>query len=450
MNVAVIGTGYVGLVSGVGLAAKGHRVTCVDLRAEVVEQLNDGRPHIHERGLPDLLREARSAGCFRVTLDPADALAEAALVLVAVGTPSVEGRIDLRHIREACAQVGAFLAGTDRFVAVVIKSTVVPGTTDTVVRGILEETSRRRLGGFGLGMNPEFLREGEAIEDFMNPDRIVLGHEDPGTRRLLEELYAPWSCEKIPVNTRTAEMIKYASNCLLATQVSAVNELANLCFELGGIDVRDVMEGVHLDKRWNPRVDGRRVPPSILTYLVPGCGFGGSCFPKDLQALRTLGRDHGLPMHALQAVLDVNDGQPLQVVRQLEAALGTLRGRTVLLLGVAFKPGTDDLRESASLRIAERLLDLGAIVQAHDPAAMDNARRHFQDRPVTLVDDWRAAVAGADSVVVATAWHEYSSLPAAAVRERVIVDARRMFQPGDFPESTYLTIGRRIGAPLPK
>ncbi|MEA3207941.1 MAG: UDPglucose 6-dehydrogenase [Chthoniobacter sp.] len=451
MNVAVVGTGYVGLVSGVCLAARGHHVICVDLRGEIVEQLNRGEPPIHETGLPELIASAGAAGRFHATTCLEDALATAELVLVAVGTPSSEGRIDLRFIEQATAEIGRFLARTERFLAVVVKSTVVPGTTDTIVRTILEKTSGKRLGQFGLGMNPEFLREGEAVEDFLQPDRIILGHEDGETLRLLEELYRPWNCDKLAVNTRTAEMIKYASNCLLATQISAVNELANLCFEIGGIDVQDVMHGVHLDKRWSPITASGRVLPQILAYLVPGCGFGGSCFPKDVQALRTLGRDRGLSMEGLQAVLDINDRQPFEVVRQLEHALGSVKDRRILVLGLAFKPETDDVRESASLRIIRRLIELGAVVAAHDPVAIENARRELAGLPVSLTDDWTAALGDSAAVVIATRWPEYRTLSspecAGKMRGRVLVDARRMFQPDNFPESTYLTIGRRIAQP---
>ena len=449
MKIAVVGTGYVGLVSGVCLAAKGgHQVTCVDLRAEVVAQLNEGKPHIHENGLPELLREVRERGIFSATLDLEKALSDAAVVLVAVGTPSKDGRIDLTYVRKVSKQIGQFLGRTDRFLSIVIKSTVVPGTTDTVVRQEIEKASGKKLGQFGLGMNPEFLREGNAIEDFMHPDRIVFGHEDAETLRLLEEIYAPFDCEKLPVNTRTAEMIKYANNCLLATQISAANEIANLCAQVGEIDVRDVMRGVHLDERWSPIMGETRIEPKILTYLLPGCGFGGSCFPKDVQALRTLGRDNGLPMSLLQSVLDVNDRQPSEVVRLLEHALGNVSGKRILLLGLAFKPDTDDLRESASIHIAHSLSERGAQVMAHDPIAMDGARTLLDGANVEFVAEWQEAITRADAVVVATKWSEYAELatPEAAgkLRGRVLVDARRMFDPADFPDTSYLTIGRRM------
>jgi UDPglucose 6-dehydrogenase/GDP-mannose 6-dehydrogenase len=447
MKIAVFGTGYVGLVSGVCLAAKGHDVACLDLRAEVVGSLNRARAPIHEPGLPELLHKVISENRFRATLSREEALRDAALILIAVGTPSADGKIDLQHIATAARQIGAALKSAGGFVAVVVKSTVVPGTTDGLVRSILEESSGKRLGQFGLGMNPEFLREGDAVADFMNPDRIVIGHEDEGTRRLLGELYLPWQCEKLEVNTRTAEMIKYANNCLLATQISAVNELANLCSRIGNVDVLQVMAGVHLDKRWNPPgPGGRRLNPAILTYLLPGCGFGGSCFPKDVQALRTLGRDLGLPMSLLQAVLDINDRQPSQVAALLDSELKPLAGKKILVLGLAFKPDTDDVRESASLAIIRDLVARGCAVTAHDPAAGENARRELAGTPFLLTPDWKSAVRGADAVVVATKWPEYAELKtpamAGAVAGKVVLDARRMFGPEDFVN--YLAIGRRM------
>jgi UDPglucose 6-dehydrogenase/GDP-mannose 6-dehydrogenase len=447
MKIAVFGTGYVGLVSGVCLAARGHEVVCLDLRRDVVAKLNRAQPHIHEPGLPELLRGVIAEERFRATLSRDDALADASLILIAVGTPSAGGKIDLQHIATAARQIGAFLKTANRFVAVVVKSTVVPGTTDGFVRKILEESSGKKLGQFGLGMNPEFLREGNAVADFMNPDRIVLGHEDAETRRLLGELYLPWSCEKLEVNSRTAEMIKYANNCLLATQISAVNELANLCSRIGNVDVLQVMAGVHLDKRWNPPDSaGRRANPAILTYLLPGCGFGGSCFPKDVQALRTLGWELGLRMSLLQAVLDINDRQPSQVVALLKSQLKPLRGKRILVLGLAFKPDTDDVRESASLTIIRDLIAQGCKVTAHDPVAGPNARRELAGAPFVLARDWKSAVSKADAVVVATKWPEYAELKtpalAGAVADKVVLDPRRMFRPEDFPN--YLAIGRRM------
>jgi len=448
LKLVIVGTGYVGLVSGVCLAAKGHDVTCVDINPAIVARLNAGEPTIYENGLPELLAKVREAGRFRALSDLATALDGCNLVIVAVGTPSEAGVIDLKFVRAVSQDIGRYIGSHDRHISVVLKSTVVPGATDTVVRQEIERASGKSLGAFGLGMNPEFLREGEAIEDFSEPDRIVLGYEDPKTLERLEELYAPWSVDKVRVNTRTAEMIKYANNALLATQISAVNEIANLAAALGGIDVMDVVKGVHLDKRWNPVVaGGNRANPQILTYLVPGCGFGGSCFPKDVQALRSQGQAHGLPMRMMNAVLDVNDVQPAQVTDILSRELGSLSGRAVLVLGLAFKPGTDDVRDSPSLKIVATLLAAGAAVTAHDPIAVDHFKQALGDRAssVRFVDSWQDEAPAAEVVIVATRWPEYAQLSDMVLKNKVLFDARRMFSPTT-GGARYLAIGRRIGA----
>ena len=446
MRLAVVGTGYVGLVSGVCLAAKGHDVVCVDINPSIVSRLNAAEPTIYEKGLPELLKEVSEAGRFRATTDLHAALDTTDLVLISVGTPSENGQIDLRYVLTIAQQIGEYIAGHDRHISIVVKSTVVPGTTDTVVRQAIEQASGKTLGAFGLGMNPEFLREGEAIEDFAYPDRIVLGFEDPKTLERLEELYAPWDVDKVRVNTRTAELIKYANNALLATQISAINEIANLAAAIGGIDVMDVVKGVHLDKRWDPITETGRASPAILTYLIPGCGFGGSCFPKDVQALRSQGVQHGLPMNMLNAVLDVNDVQPLQVTGIVERAIGSLQGRRVLVLGLAFKPHTDDVRESASLKIVRSLIDKGAKVSAHDPIAVDHFRRAFgQDaKQVEFVEDWQAIATAAEVIIIATAWPDYQPLSDLGLAGGVVFDARRAFKPSQFEGSNYLTIGRRV------
>lgn len=445
MRVAVIGTGYVGLVSGVCLAAKGHHVTCVDRNPAVVATLRSGVPHIHERGLEALLKECLAAGRFQATDDLDAALAGCDGVIVAVGTPSENGVIDLAYVREAARQIGRHIAGRESFLPVVVKSTVIAGTTDTVVRAEIEAASGKKLGRFGLGMNPEFLREGEAVEDFMKPDRIVLGHEDPGTLAFLEALYEPWPVDKLRVNCRTAELIKYSNNALLALQISAVNEIANLAASLGGIDMLDVVRGVHLDKRWSPIEDGRRLSPQILTYLIPGCGFGGSCFPKDVQALRSQGEQLGQKMEILNGVLSVNAAQPGQVAATLARELGALSGRRCLVLGLAFKPETDDVRESASFPIVRDLLDRGACVVAHDPIAAEPFRRAFGEAAgLGYTENWRQEAAGADIVVIATKWDDYRGLADLDLTGKAVFDARRLLSPEKLPGARYLSIGRRV------
>lgn len=406
--------------------------------------MNAGHPHIFERDLDQLLPKVIAQQRFRATIDLAGALSFAETVIIAVGTPSNQGTIDLTFVRAVARAIGTYLKSENRFFPVVVKSTVLPGTTDTVIRTDIEAASGKMFGQFGLGMNPEFLREGEAISDFMDPGRIVLGHDDKQTLASLEELYKPWGCDKLRVNTRTAELIKYATNALLATQISAVNEIANLAAALGDIDAMNVMKGVHLDKRWSPVVEGHRISPEILTYLVPGCGFGGSCLPKDVQAMRAQGRERGLPMHMLGAVLDVNGAQPSQVIELLRQKT-ILPDASHLLLGLAFKPGTDDVRESASIQIARALLTRGAKIVAHDPIAADNFKAVLGEsaEEINFVSDWRGEIPQADVIIIATKWPEYAELQRMDLSGKVLFDARRMFSPDEFAEARYLTIGRR-------
>jgi UDPglucose 6-dehydrogenase len=449
MNITIVGAGYVGLVSGVCFAVKGHAVTCVEVNSELLAQLSAGKPTIHEQGLAELLERALESHRFEATNDLAHALDRSDIVVIAVGTPSNNAGIDLGPLREVARSIGQYLSNRDRFLAIVVKSTVIPGATDTIVRSAIEEASGKRFPAFGLGMNPEFLREGEAVNDFMEPDRIVLGYEDERTLRLLEELYAPWGVAKIRVNTRTAELIKYANNVLLATQISAMNEIANLADALGGIDVMDVVEAIRLDKRWNPVTERGRLSPGILSYLVPGCGFGGSCLPKDIQALRSQGVEKGLPMHLVRAVAAINDSQPLQVIEIIEREVQSLAKQTILVLGLAFKPDTDDVRQSASLKIVESLLEKEAHVVAHDPVAIESFKAALGGtaKLVTFVRDWKDSAAGADVIIIATAWTEYRELAEMNLAGKILFDARRMFEPSAITSGRYLSIGRRIATP---
>jgi len=444
MNVTIVGTGYVGLVSGVCLAEIGHSVMCVDIKESIVESINKGEPTIYENGLPELLGKVLSERRFLATTNLRSALDTTNLVIIAVGTPSEGGVIDLKFINNVVQDIGLYIRDHNRFLSVIVKSTVVPGTTDTFIKEKIKKISGKRFGDFGLGMNPEFLREGEAIEDFLEPDRIILGYEDERTLALLEELYEPWDVAKLRVNTRTAEMIKYANNALLATQISAINEIANLSAAIGNIDTYNVMQGIHLDKRWNPIVNGTRVSPKILTYLVPGCGFGGSCFPKDVQALKSLGEQKGLPMHFLNAVLEVNDNQPKEVINILNRETNNLAGSKILVLGLAFKPGTDDVRESASLKIITSLLQFNTKITAHDPIAIENFQKSLSKdeiNKIKFVTDWEFEVSASDIIIVATAWPEYVSLISLNLKNKLLFDARQMFKPSNVGGARYLTIG---------
>jgi UDPglucose 6-dehydrogenase/GDP-mannose 6-dehydrogenase len=353
------------------------------------------------------------------------------LTLIAVGTPFDGSRIDLTYVKQAARSIGAALADKADYHVVVVKSTVVPGTTDGVVRPILEEASGKRAGrDFGVGMNPEFLTEGEAIGDFMFPDRIVLGGIDPRSQNALAALYEPFpDAPRLRTNNSTAEMIKYASNALLATMISFSNELANLGSALGDIDAVEVMEGLHLGRYLNPVLaDGTRVVPGINGFLMPGCGFGGSCLPKDVSALIGHGSAAGTPMPLLQAVIDINRAQPDQVFRLLTKHLPSLRDQRISVLGLAFRPDTNDMRESPAIPIIHRLLAEGAVVSAYDPAAREEARRIFGES-LRLCGTLEEALRGASAVVLVTRWKEFLNVPELLARmdpPPVFVDGRRM------------------------
>jgi len=432
MRVSVVGTGYVGLVSGVCLASKGHDVTCIDVLEEKVEKINRAEPPIYEAGLEDLLKQVVAEGKLKATTDLAGAVKNSELTLIAVGTPFDGHRIDLKYIRAAAEQIGQALKDKDSYHVVVVKSTVVPGTSEEVVLPLVAEHSGKQPGaGFGVGMNPEFLKEGEAIADFMEPDRIVLGGIDDKTISVMAELYDAFEgVEVIRCSPRTAEMIKYTANSLLATLISFSNEIGNLCAAVGNVDVTEVMRGVHLDKRFAPIMpDGTRVFPSSLTYLAAGCGFGGSCFPKDVKALIRYGEELGQPMSILKAVIETNADQPNRMIELLDDALPSLDGVRIAMLGLAFKPGTDDVRESPALAVARKLHDRGAKVVGFDPIAEEEARKALNGVTIDYADTVEACLDDADAVMLMTSWPQFKDLPDlinGAAKPPVLIDGRRM------------------------
>jgi UDPglucose 6-dehydrogenase len=445
VKVSVVGTGYVGLVTGACLAEKGHTVVCVDLDRAKVECINAGLAPIHEEGLAAILE-----GVVPDRLTATTALDEAVLgtdiTLIAVGTPFDGVRIDLEALKVATAAIGDALRGKPEYHTVVVKSTVVPGTSDHVVVPLLEERSGKRLGeGFGVGVNPEFLREGQAVSDFMDPDRIVLGAADGRELEALEELYSVFPDTPVVRTTRrTAEMIKYTSNALLATLISFANDIANLCSAVGGVDACEVMEGVKLDRRLSPTLpDGSRVWPGVLDYLDPGCGFGGSCFPKDVHALTAFATEQGSPLRLLEQVLAVNEAQPIRMIELLERHFDSVSDLTVAVLGLAFKPGTDDLRSSPALPIIDRLLRGGASVMAYDPIVHDDDLAALGWTGVTRCASLADAVRDADAVLLVTRWDEFAALPGllgGLAVEPLVVDGRRMLDADSV--SRYEGIGR--------
>jgi len=430
MKLSIIGTGYVGLVTGVCLAEKGHSVVCVDLDESKVNQINAGKTPIYEPGLPELLERQVADGRLRATTDLDQAVRESSLTLIAVGTPFNRDQIDLTYVRTCAAQIGAALRKKKNYHVVVVKSTVVPGTTDDVVKPILEKESGWRAGrDFGVGMNPEFLSEGEAVHDFMQPDRIVLGGIDERTRKSLGMVYR--SFDGVPIlrtTNKTAEMIKYTSNALLATLISFSNEIGNLCSDLGGVDCVDVMEGVHLSQYLMPTAGNGRVRAPIASFVAAGCGFGGSCLPKDVKALIARGNGIDSRMGLLKEVIRINEDQPRRMIELLKTRIADLRGVSVAVLGLAFKPETDDLRESPAIRLIDLLLQEGARVLAYDPVAMPAARRALSDREIRYCESLEEAVKRAKAIFLVTSWKQFERIPKLMTtlrRHPILVDGRR-------------------------
>jgi UDPglucose 6-dehydrogenase len=415
MKIAVIGTGYVGLCSGVGLASRGNDVVCVGRNREKIDSINRGIPPIFEEGLEEMLKDLTSKGRLKATDDLENAVKEAEATFICVGTPSDEsGKIDLSQMETAARQLGRALKEMNTYHVFAVKSTVVPGTTEKIA-GIIEEVSGKMVcQDFGVCMNPEFLREGKALEDFLKPDRIVIGEIDRKSGDVLEEIYTPFEAPVLRTDLKTAEMIKYASNSLLAAKISFSNEIGNMCKRLG-IDVYDVMKGVGMDHRFNPR------------FLDAGLGFGGSCFPKDVSAIVEAGKSLGCSTEMLESVLKVNKSQPLRIIDILKKRLPDLKGKTIAVLGLAFKPGTDDIREAPSIKIAERLLEEGASVNAWDPKAEKNFRKKFPS--LNYFSDFREAIKGSDACLLVTEWPELASLEDrdfGEMKNRIIIEGRKI------------------------
>jgi len=447
VRIAVIGAGYVGLTTGVCLSATGHSVICVDALPDRVRAIAGGQLPFFEPGLAEMLHAGLAAGSFQVASDLTKAVVNSDVTFVAVGTPSTEQGIDLSYIAMAVRSIGAALRQVSNYHVIVIKSTVVPGTTSDFVRPLLEETSGRSAGEFGLCMNPEFLREGSAVNDFVKPDRIVIGQWDEKSGQVLAEIYQSFDCPKVFTTLENAEMIKYASNTLLATLISFSNEIAQLCESTPNTDVEEVMQGVHLDRRLTPEVDGQRISPGILAFLKAGSGFGGSCLPKDLNALRTAANARGVKPHLLDAVVAINAGRPGYLSELAERVLGTLKDSTIAVLGLAFKPGTDDTRDSPALAVIRRLLSKGARVRVYDPMVVELPSGMDDDNRVVICKTLRQLLKDADAAVLVTAWPEFATQDwytlCKEMRRPIIIDGRNALRSVSFPDGvTYLTIGK--------
>jgi UDPglucose 6-dehydrogenase len=397
MNIAVIGTGYVGLPAGAGLAKHGHKVTCVDIDEEKVEKINNGECPIYEEDLPELLDHVVSEGKLEATTDAVSAVKNADVVLLAVGTPmDEEGNINLEYIKQAAKDVSKGMKERDGYQTIVVKSTVVPTTTEKEITPILEESGKKAGKDFGVCMNPEFLREGTALNDFLEPDRIVIGEYDGKSGDTLEKIYENFDAPILRTSLRAAELIKYASNSLLATKISFINEVGNLCKELG-IDVYEVADGVGMDHRVK------------RDFLNSGDGFGGSCFPKDVRALIRFMEKNNTEPRLLQSTIDVNVDQKIKLVELLEERVEDLEGNTVTVLGLSFKPGTDDVRKSPAIPIIQELKEKGVKVKAYDPEAMENMKqKHHPD--IQYCETRTEALKNSDAALLVTDWPEFDEI----------------------------------------
>jgi UDPglucose 6-dehydrogenase len=416
MKISIMGTGYVGLATGVGFAVKGNDVICVDIDKKKVDMINRGISPIFEPHLDRYLRDALKNGRLRATTDTKGTIAETEVSFISVGTPSLDdGSIDLSFIETVARQIGEVLKTKSEYHVIVVKSTIVPGTTEGIVMRNIEKASGKKAGkDFGICMNPEFLREGRAIEDFLKPDRIVIGENDKRTGNVIEKLYANFMAPVLRTDLKTAEMIKYASNAFLATKISYTNEIGNICKRLG-IDVNEVMKGVGMDHRISPH------------FLNAGVGYGGSCFPKDVEALIWKARGAGYEPKLLEEVHRLNDRQKVMIVEHLEKKIPNLKGKTICLLGLAFKPDSDDIREAASIYIIERLLQKGAKVKAYDPQAAEHMRKIHPS--VDYMKSAQDALENSDACLIVTEWDEFKKLTDSdfsKMKGKTIIEGRRI------------------------
>jgi len=413
MNISVIGAGYVGLITAAGLSEKGHNVTCVDIQKERVELINSGKTPLFEEGLEEILK--RNVGKnLRATTDLEDILSTD-VTFICVQTPAdFDGTVDLRYIKNTVRDMGRILRKKNSYHVVVVKSTVPPGTTEEILIPLLEKNSGKIAGkDLGVVMSPEFLREGMAMRDFLNPDRIVIGAYDKRAVKIVKEIYKA-NCPVFETTPRTAEMIKYASNIFLATKISFINDIGNICKKLG-IDVYEVAEGLSLDHRIGPH------------SMRAGLGWGGSCFPKDIRGLVHRSRELGYEPKLIDAVIQINEEQPKIMVRLGKNKLGSLENKRAVVLGLAFKGNTDDVRDSQAFPVIELLLKEGAEVVVYDPKAMENAKKVLNNR-VRFADSAEKALKDADIAFIATDWDEFKNISFDGMKRKIVIDGRNILR----------------------
>jgi len=428
-KISSFGLGYVGLCTALCFASKNFTSIGVDIDQEKVRTIKEGSSPIYEPSLQTLLQECLDRGTFRCSTNPCEAVMKSDISFITVGTPSLpDGEIDLAYIRQVAREIGEALKEKSSYHLVVVKSTVPPNTTEKTIKPIIETHSGKRCGtDFGLCMNPEFLREGSALHDTLNPDRIIIGEHDTKSGDILEALYRDFYEEKTPpiirTNLPTAELIKYASNAFLAAKISFINTIANICEKTPDVDVATVAEAMGLDKRISPH------------FLNAGLGYGGSCFPKDLKALIAYSKKIGYTPELLEAVENVNETQPYKAVQLCKNFLGSLKNKKIAILGLAFKPNTDDMREARSIPIINQLLKEGANVTAYDPAAMRNAKSIFKNK-IEYASSATECIKNADCCILLTEWEELKKLTPEDfiqnMKHPILIDGRRIYNPEEF------------------
>jgi UDPglucose 6-dehydrogenase len=432
MNICVVGTGYVGLVTGVCFAEFGLKVTCVDNDKSKIDKLNAGVMPIYEPGLEEMVKKNAKAGNITFTTDLSGAVQKALVIFIAVGTPPrPDGSADLSYVEKVAQSIAQNMNG---YKVIVTKSTVPVGTGEKI-RAIVSQSQREKVD-FDIVSNPEFLREGSAIEDFMHPNRVVIGANSDQAMAIMKDLYSPLYLIETPIvltNVESAEMIKYASNAFLATKISFINEIANIC-ELVGADVHKVAVGMGFDNRIGAK------------FLHPGPGFGGSCFPKDTQAIVRIAKEHGYEFEIVKSVLEVNSRQRLRMVEKIKDTMGDLSGKTLAVLGLSFKPNTDDMRDAPALVILDELKKLGAKIKAYDPVAMDEAKKVIKD--IEYCDGPYECADGADALVILTEWNQFRILDVQklkhTLKDPILFDLRNVYEPEKMRAEgfRYICVGR--------
>lgn len=447
MKIAIVGTGYVGLVTGVSLALLGHEVFCIDNDKNKISLIKSGKAPFYEPDIEKYLKKVLNDGKLNATENLEEAILKSDITIIAVGTPTLKNKSDLSFIKQAASQIGKALGKNNKYHVVAVKSTVLPGVTEKIIKPILEKYSNKKIGDFGLCMNPEFLREGSALSDALDPDRIVIGQLDTKSGKEFAKIYKKLHVPKIFTNLATAEMTKYTSNALFATLISFSNEIARIAENVDQVDVVDVWKGVHHDRRLSPTNGGKRIKPGVLNYLFSGCGYGGSCFPKDTKALAGFSNELGLETSLIKSVIHINKTQPDRIIFLLKKALGkNLKSKKIAVLGLSFKPNTDDLRESAAFPIIAKLLAQGTKVLCHDPFAYkEKVPVQLSRLPVILASNVQEAIQNADAAIIVTAWDEYIKLSAKFfkkyMRRPIVIDGRRIYDKHSFQNAGMIYKG---------